>query len=121
MLNNTGNNDFDQINLTAANLIGITTPGETIAASNFAVNITNSSSGLGLALSNSPQVIPGIDDTANATLFHGPGISGDTAPYSGPTLTRGNQTLIFWVDVPSSGLSSQTYNNTWNMTAVDLP
>jgi len=43
-------------------------------------------------------------------------------PYQGVAdfKTKGNQTLLFWVDVPSSGLSAQTYNNTWNLTVVDL-
>ena len=126
LLNNTGNNDFDQINITGAALIGITTPGETIAASNFFVNVTNSSSGnRGMPLSNSPQTIkdiPSAGDTANATLFHGPGISGDSVPYPGTSgfSARGNLSLYFWVNVPSSGLSAQTYNNTWNLTVVDL-
>jgi len=72
-----------------------------------------------LPLSNAPQIIP-FSDASNATLLHGPSATGDTAPYTGPTITKGNQTLIFFVDVPSSGLSAQTYNNTWNMTVVDL-
>ena len=119
LLNNTGNSDFDQINITAAALIGITTPGDSIAASQFFVNTTNGTAGLGLPLSNLPQVIPFGDTTSNASLLHGPGVSGDTPPYGGPTIPRGNQTLVFWVDIPS-GISSQTYNNTWNMTVVDL-
>ena len=123
LLNNTGNNDFDQINITGAALIGITTPGETIAASSFFVNTSNTTAGAGLPLSNSPQVIPfGDSSTSNATLLHGPGISGDSVPYAGTagSLSRGNQTLIFWVDVPTNGISAQTYNNTWNLTVVDL-
>ena len=123
LLNNTGNNDFDQINITGAALIGMTTPGQTIAASSFFVNATgNATAGAGMPLSNSPQTIPGTDDTANATLLHGPSSTGDTPPYSGVAdfRSKGNQTLLFWIDVPVSGLSSQTYNNTWNMTVVDL-
>ena len=122
LLNNTGNNDFDQINITGAALIGVTTPTDTIAASSFFVNATgNATAGNGLPLSTSSQTIPGVDSTANATLFHGPGVSGDSVPYPGVAgfTTKGNQTLIFWVDVPT-GISSQTYNNTWNMTVVDL-
>ena len=123
LLNNTGNNDFDQINITGAALIGITTPSQTIAALQFFVNATsNATAGAGMPLSNSPQTIPGTDDTANATLLHGPSSTGDTPPYSGVAdfRSKGNQTLLFWIDVPVSGLSSQTYNNTWNMTVVDL-
>jgi hypothetical protein len=124
ILNNTGNNDFDQINITAAALVGVSTPSETIAAASFFVNVTNGTSGnRGLPLSNSAQTIPdrpSAGDSANATLLHGPSSTGDTATYSGPTISRGNQTLIFWVNVPSSALSAQTYNNTWNITVVDL-
>ncbi|MBS3104652.1 hypothetical protein J4234_00170 [Candidatus Woesearchaeota archaeon] len=50
LLNNTGNNDFDQINITGAALIGGN--GETIAASSFFVNTTNGTAGNGLPLSN---------------------------------------------------------------------
>ena len=121
LLNNTGNNDFDQINITAAALIGLQTASEIIAASSFAVNVTNNTNGLGLPLSNAPQIIP-FSDASNATLLHGPGISGDNVPYPGVAdfKTKGNQTLLFWIDVPAYGLSAQTYNNTWNITVVDL-
>jgi|GEM_PF-2155091 hypothetical protein len=122
LLNNTGNSDFDQINITAALLYGVTTASETIDPSSFAVNITNNTAGNGLALSTTPVVVRGVDDNANATLFHGPGISGDSVPYigTGDFTTKGNLSLLFFVDVPSSGLSAQTYNTTWNMTVVDL-
>lgn len=122
LLNNTGNNDFDQLNITGAALIGLTTPSEVIQPSQFFVNISNTTAGAGLPLSTAPQGIRGTDDTANATLMHGPGASGDTDPYPAVAdfKTKGNQTLLFWVDVPSGGLSAQTYNNTWNMTLVDL-
>jgi hypothetical protein len=122
LLNNTGNSDFDQINITAALLYGVTTASETIDPSNFFVNVTNNTAGNGLALSTVPVVVRGVDDNANATLFHGPGISGDSVPYigTGDFTTKGNLSLLFFVDVPSSGLSAQTYNNTWNMTVVDL-
>ena len=126
LLNNTGNADFDLIRIMAANLVGITTTTETIAASAFFVNATNTTAGAGAPLSATANAtIRALTQTAtdtldNVTLFHGPG-TGDTAPYPGPTIDRGNQTIVFWVDVPSSGLSSQTYNATWNMTVIDLP
>jgi len=123
LLNNTGNNDFDQINITGADLIGGTTPGEFIGPGNFTVNMTNGTAGLGMPLSRAPQIIRADGaGLPNATLLHGPGISGDSVPYQGVAdfKTKGNQTLLFWVDVPSSGLSAQTYNNTWNLTVVDL-
>ena len=128
LLNNTGNNDFDQINITAADLTSSGTS-DTIPATAFAVNVTNSSvidptEARGLALSTTAQVIPATVGAGipNATLLHGPGISGDSVPYTGTadSLSKGNLSLIFWIDVPSSSLSAQTYNNTWNITVVDL-
>jgi len=118
LLNNTGNDDFDQINITAADLIS---GSNTIAVTNFAVNITNNTAGNGQALALTPLTIrspgAGLD---NASLLHGPGISGDTVPYTGPTDTKGNISLYFWIDVPA-GLATGTYNNTWNITVIDLP
>jgi len=129
LLNNTGNADFDMIRILAANLVGITTSSETIAASSFFVNATNGTAGAGVALSATANVTlrallqSATDTLDNVSLLHGPGISGDSAPYPGvaDSKTKGNQTLVFWVDVPSSGLSAQVYNNTWNMTVIDLP
>jgi len=118
LLNNTGNDDFSQINITGSALLS---GSDNIPISNFNVNITNSSTGQGLELSASPQVIPGIDSSANATLLHGPGVSGDSVPYPANTdfKTKGNQSLFFWIDVPS-GTAAGTYNNTWNITVVDI-
>ena len=131
ILNNSGNNDFDQINITAAALVGVSDNTKTIAATTFEVNHTNASTidtptntrGLPLALT--AVTIPARDQSAadkkeNLTLWHGPSSTGATAPYTGPTITNGNQTLIFWIDVPSSGITSQTYNNTWNITVIDI-
>ena len=128
LLNNTGNGDFELIRIMAANLVGITTTTETIAASSFFVNATNNTvtAGLGAPLSASANVTirayeqSATDRLDNVSLLHGPSSTGDIPPYSGPTITKGNQTLVFWIDVPSSGLSAQTYNATWNMTVVDL-
>ena len=114
LINNTGNSDFEQINITAAPLIGVQIPSETIGAGNFTVNTTNAIAGAGMPLSNYAQAI------GNEILLHGPGASGDTVPYSGTTITKGNLSLYFWVDIPASGLSAQAYNNTWNLTLVDL-
>jgi len=122
-LNNTGNDDFDQINITGADLLS---NGNSIVIGSFFVNVTNNTVGAGLPLTAGPQVIPSVADIGgsggskpNATLLHGPGISGDTVPYAGPTDTKGNQSLYFFVDVPA-GTSTGTYNNTWNITVVDI-
>ncbi|MBI2134819.1 hypothetical protein HYU09_02435 [Candidatus Woesearchaeota archaeon] len=121
LINNTGNTDFLKINITGADLLQIG-GNDFIGIGNFTINITNSSSGLGLILSKAAQAIPGNDDTANATLLHGPGVSGDSAPYPGVAdfKTKGNMTLFFWVDIPTA-LPVGTYNNTWNLTVIDLP
>ena len=127
LLNNTGNNDFDQINITGASLIQVGGAAE-IAIGSFAVNITNNTGGQGIPLSTGALTIPGIPgmggsggDNANATLMHGPGVSGDTVPYPGKAdfKSKGNQTLLFFVDIPS-GTAAATYNNTWNITVVDI-
>jgi hypothetical protein len=133
LLNNSGNNDFDQINITAANLIGVSDSGYSIAATAFQVNSTNASKidtnaagGRGKPLAVTTITIPARDQPAadsvnNLTLYHGASSTGDTsAPYSDETLAKGNQTLIFWVDVPGSALITQAYNNTWNISVVDL-
>jgi len=118
LLNNTGNDDFDQVNITGSSLLS---GSNTIAIGSFSVNSTNSSTGLGVPLSTSALTIPAPGSgSPNLNLLHGFGISGDTVPYQGPTEIRGNQTLIFYVDVPS-GTASGTYNNTWNITVIDLP
>ena len=60
------------------------------------------------------------NELAEGAYLYKRDISNNIAPYSRPTTTKGNQTLIFFVDVPSSGLSAQTCNNTWSMTVADL-
>jgi len=122
-LNNTGNDDFDQINITGSSLLS---GSNSIVIGSFFVNVTNNTAGKGLPLTTGPQVIPSVDDIGgsggtkpNATLLHGPGISGDTVLYTGPTDTKGNQSLYFFVDIPS-GTATGTYNNTWNITVVDV-
>jgi len=129
LFNNSGNSDFDAINITGADLIG-TDSTTVIDISNFRVNATNSSTipgeeGSGMPLTVEGQTIPvtaqlGSDTYDNLTLLHGPGLLVDeTIPYGGATISRGNQTLLFWVDVPS-GISTQTYNTTWNLTAINI-
>ena len=121
ILNNTGNDDFDQINITAAALIGTPDSAYTIPSSVFAVNSTNENAGKGLPLSNNVQTIPGPTITANLTLLHGH--SSAQTDYSDTVISaKGNQSLYFWVDLDGGGqanLVSQEYNNTWNMTVID--
>jgi len=125
LLNNTGNNDFDQINITAADLVS---GSNSIVVGSFTINVTNSTGadiGKGLPLTKAAQVIRDLGSAgnvvANATLLHGPGISGQSVPYPGVSqfTTKGNRSLYFWVDVPT-GIGTGTYNNTWNITLVDL-
>ena len=125
LLNNTGNNDFDQINITGANLIQIGGAAE-IAIGRFFVNITNNTLGNGMPLTTSAQTIRAAitlagEEISNATLMHGPSSIGETPIYPGVAdfYSKGNQTLLFWLDLPL-GLPSGTYNNTWNLTVVDL-
>ncbi|MEK6984156.1 MAG: LamG-like jellyroll fold domain-containing protein [Nanoarchaeota archaeon] len=120
IINNTGNDDFDQLNLTASALIGTVTISQSIEAASFFANITNATAGAGTQLSTSAVIIreleqPAADSLLNATLVHG-----HTRAFE-PNSDKGNRTVYLWVDVPSTGLSAQFYNATWNVTAVNLP
>ena len=125
VLNNTGNDDFDQINITGAAYIGVDITSQSIAASQFFVNYTNAVDGAGMPLSTSGQTIRLLEQSAadrldNLTLPHGH-TSAKTTYGDNAISAKGNQSLYFWVDIPSSGLSSQKYNNTWNISVIDLP
>ncbi len=121
ILNNTGNDDFDQVNITAAALWGVDTTTESIGADAFYVNCSDKTAGSGMQLSTSAQNIPNSAQDGNLTLLHGHTLAATN--YTGYTdtviSTKGNQSLYFWVDVPSSGISQQKYNNTWNITVID--
>ena len=90
ILNNTGNQNFTQINLTAYDLVGTTTPSQYIPASNLYVNA--SLDNFGDQLSNNTMVA-----LTNGTLAR---------DFGGSEV---NRNLYFWVNVPGSGLSNQDY------------
>ena len=94
VINNTGNQPYTSINITGYNLTG---GGDTIGATDFAVNISNSG-GPGDALAhNAPIVI------------------------TGSSLTRGasaTEDLYFWVDIPS-GIVDTDYNTGGNPWTID--
>ena len=117
LINNTGNDDYDMVNMSAAALVGTTTTTESIGVTNFYVNLTNSSNG-DLALNFPANGIVNLRDTAtggNVSFLHG-----HTSAFA-PNADKGNISAFIWVDVPSSGLSSQLYNATWNVTAINNP
>jgi len=122
LINNTGNEDFDMVNMSAAALTGTTVTTENIPVTNFFVNLTNSSDG-NLALNFPSDGIVnlrqpagyGSDTGGNASLVHG-----HTSAYS-VIAAKGNISAFIWVDVPSSGLSAQLYNATWNVTVINNP
>ena len=128
ILNNTGNDNFVTLNITAAALES-TTVSDTIPTTAFYINSTNGTTSttdtnFGIPLLSTAIEIPGnpADDiglvTVNASLVNGPASIGEIPPYNDPTTAaKGNQTILFWVDVPG-GLAVATYNNTWNITAV---
>jgi len=77
-----------------------------------------------MPLSTSGQTIRLLEQSAadrldNLTLPHGH-TSAKTTYGDNAISAKGNQSLYFWVDIPSSGLSSQKYNNTWNISVIDL-
>ncbi len=116
ILNNTGNDDFDQINITAAALTGTTISTETIDPTNIVANITNSSAGLGVQLSTSAVSLKEVEGAGgNVSLIHG-----HTSAFA-PNADKGNRTVFFWIDVPSGTLSSQLFNATWNVTVINNP
>ena len=116
LMNNTGNDDFGQVNMSAAALTGMTTPSEAVAVTNFGVNLTNSSSNLRLAFPADGIISLRDPETGkNITFRHG-----HTGAFA-PNADKGNISAFLWVNVPSSGLSTQLYNATWNITAVTTP
>jgi hypothetical protein len=93
VLDNTGNQNFTEINITAYDLVGQSTPLEYIGALNFYVNAT--ADNFGDQLVNNTQLV-----ITSATLPRD--IGGiDT-----------NVSLYFWVIVPGSGLTAQDYIST---------
>jgi hypothetical protein len=102
MLNNTGNQNFTQVNLTAFSLIGQTISSQSINASSIYVNA--SSDNFGKRLVNGTMV-----NIPNANLSRDRnGV--DT-----------NVSLYFWVSMPSSGLSNQVYASSRNWTISVFP
>ena len=102
--------------MTAAALVGTTTSSENIAVTNFGVNLTNSSTNLRLTFpANGIVNLVDPNGAGNATLFHG-----HTSAFA-PNADKGNISAFIWVNVPSSQLSSQLYNATWNVTGVTTP
>ena len=115
-INNTGNDDFGQVNLSAAALVGTTTPSESIGVTQFGVNTSNSSTSLRLTFPSTGIV--NLWDTLtgqNVSFRHG-----HTSAFT-PNADKGNLSAFLWVNVPSSGLTSQLFNSTWNVTAVTTP
>jgi len=94
VLNNTGNQNFTQINLTAYDLTGIVTTDQYIAASQLYANI--SLNDIGDQLANNTMVA-----LTNGTLYRDIGGMGSEI----------NRNLYFWVDVPAAGLSNQNYTS----------
>ena len=116
LMNNTGNDDFGQVNMTASALTGMTTTTESIAVTNFGVNLSNSSSNSRLSFPADGIINLRDPDTGkNITFRHG------YIDAFGPNADKGNISAFIWVNVPSSGLSTQLYNATWNITAINSP
>ncbi len=114
ILNNTGNDDFDEINISAAALFGTTVTSENIGVAQFYANVSNAVAGLGRQLEAKAVTLNETTGT-NANLIHG-----HTRAFA-PNADKGNRSIFFWVDVPASGLSSQLYNATWNVTVINIP
>ena len=104
ILNNTGNTIFSLINLTAAQLTGVSDASLSIQPSNFIADLSNSTDGAGQQLSNLSLRLIDITGSNASLLFGAEGAS--------------NLSIFFFLDAPSSGLTSQQYNSTWNLTLL---
>lgn len=104
MLNSTGNTIFSLINLTAAQLVGVSNTSLAIQPESFIVNLSNSTTGAGQQLSNLSLRLIDITGSNASLQFGKEGAS--------------NISIFFFLDVPSSGLTSQQYNSTWNLTLL---
>jgi hypothetical protein len=102
VLNNTGNQNFTQINITAYSLIGQSNPSQMINASNLYVNASLDNFG---------------DRLANNTVvkLNNASLSRDVNGVDN------NRNIYFWVNVPSSGLSNQLYVSGGNWTIEVFP
>ena len=116
LINNTGNDDFSRVNISASALVGTTTTSENIAVTNFGVNTTNSSANnRGAFPAGGVVALTDVNSGTFTTLNHG-----HTSDFA-PNTDKGNISVFVWVNVPSSGLSPQLYNATWNVTATSSP
>ncbi|MBI2141148.1 hypothetical protein HYU16_01870 [Candidatus Woesearchaeota archaeon] len=106
VINNTGNFDFTQINVTPYDLNASLTDFFKLGGGNFSINATqSSSSGFGDSMVNAtPMNVTDSNGPLSATLPHKTTNEGDRL---------GNRTLYIYIDVPSNkGLSSGvTYNS----------
>jgi len=118
ILNNTGNADFDYLNMSAGALIGDDT-GSSIAVTNFGINLTNSSGNKRATFPTNGHL--DLRDTTtglNASLIHGH--TSALTDYGDIIISsKGNISVFFWINVPT-GLTSQLYNASWNITVSDI-
>ncbi len=105
VVNNTGNDPFLYINVTAYDLNNSDGTEFFRIFGNFSVNATQNAGGAGRALLNRTQV--------NVPIGSGAANDNATLPITGPTGAGGFQTVYFYVDIPTTGLSTGTvYNST---------
>ncbi|MBN2566984.1 hypothetical protein JXB02_02770 [Candidatus Woesearchaeota archaeon] len=93
VLNNTGNVDFTEVNITAYDLVGFTNPSYSIAADNFTVRLNASTLGGDV-----------LDNVTNTT------VTGATVPHGAPPAS--NESLWIYINQVPGGLISQDYNTT---------
>ena len=106
ILNNTGNDNFDSINITAYELRGMTFTTEILGVGNITVGANNTATGANVMINNTQVRI------VNETLPHGD-----------PSIGLGNGSIWFFISVPSTGFSSQDFNATqaWTVRAWNEP
>jgi len=102
IINNTGNDDFNLVNMSGSDLKGQNVTTQTIGVANISINWTGNTGGL-QPMNNTNQTLTGL------TLPHG----------EPPT---SNRSINFYITIPSdSGLTVQNYNATrkWTITVFD--
>jgi len=105
LLNNTGNDDFDLVNISASALRGMIDLGVNLNVENISINWSANTDTALAMINTSNQTL------TNAVLKHGE-----------PPLS--NMSINFYITLPSdSGLRPQDYNATkkWSITVTDLP
>ncbi len=102
-INNTGNLALN-INITGADLVGVTNPAYKIGVGNVTVD-DDATLNEGTETGNNELTLSTSAQTYN--------------PNGSPVAKQSTADLYFWIDLPSTGLIAQQYNATWTITGFE--